>query len=679
MHFRPVALAGLVLPGKFGSVKMKRKLEVDPTQSRLRVFIGEEWDAWRRRAGRDAELDERVKFSAPIEGTLTFMHREASTYPERRCRALRAWIKNRGTRDTWQAVPKLYADWRAHVAPPPIPAGAGNWSICKHLPFGKNLCRRFAQRMDQLFALGSHAGEVRLFEYDLTIGKREPLPQSGIDTDAFDHRHKIKGRKCVTYGRRSNPWWQMIRMSLDTFPGLVADPPPVLELDTNYLTQQGAPLMRILRQNDEPAAIADLAAVGGYFVRLLLSLHVWSFRKPDPADPGEPQRLPGIVKGLPPPEISEICVAKLPDGRPVNARLTRYPRPVSERPPILLIPGYSASGTTFAHPALDPHAAGFFWERGRDVWILDMRTSCGMPTARMPWAFEDAALADIPAAVNFIWNETLRDRPPDKHTIDVLAHCMGSVMFSMALLAPPASGDLFFREREELPARIGKVVLSQIGPVVVFTPANIFRAYMMSYLRAFLPLANYEFRIGPAPSLTDQLIDRVLAAMPYPENEFDIENPWWQPCKRTPWVGSRHRMDALYGRDFNVENLSKRTLHAIDDLFGPLSTDTVAQAIHFARLGVITNRAGRNVFVTRRNLRERWTPKRPTLSIHGVDNGLYDISTLARMTKLFKHDMGMAYDAIPFEGIGHQDSLIGTKAGEVFEAVGRFLDGEAAP
>ena len=167
--------------------------------------------------------------------------------------------------------------------------------------------------------------------------------------------------------------------------------------------------------------------------------------------------------------------------------------------------------------------------------------------------------------------------------------------------------------------------------------------------------------------------------MPYPENEFDVENPWWRPCKRTPWVGSRHRMDALYGRDFNVENVSERTLAAIDDLFGPLSTDTVSQAIHFARLGVITNRTGRNVFVTRRNLIERWTRERPTLSIHGVDNGLYDIATLARMRKLFKDDLGLAYETKEFDGIGHQDSLIGKRAGEVFEAVGRFLDGEAMP
>ena len=49
------------------------------------------------------------------------------------------------------------------------------------------------------------------------------------------------------------------------------------------------------------------------------------------------------------------------------------------------------------------------------------------------------------------------------------------------------------------------------------------------------------------------------------------------------------------------------------------------------------------------------------------------------MTKLFKHAMAMAYDTIPFDGIGHQDSLIATKAGQVFEAVGRFLDGEVTP
>jgi hypothetical protein len=553
------------------------------------------------------------------------------------------------------------------VKQPPLPPGEGKGSFCMKLPFGRDLCRRVRLRFRELFAVASHGGEVRLLEYALTLKDGKPGASPVIDVGAFDRQHEVHGCKRLTYGRKSNPWRQLGTLYLDRFPGLVADTTPVLELDLTYLTQQLVPLMRIVKHEDEPSAIADLGGLVGYFLRLLIMVHVWSFRKPDPADPGEPQRLPGVLLGLPPPEITEFVVAYQPDGRPVKARLTRYARPTSNMAPLLMIPGYSASGTTYAHPALDPHAAGFFWDRGRDVWILDMRTSCGMPTARLPWTFEETALADIPKAIDYIWHE--RGQCP----IDVFAHCMGSVMFSMAMLAPPEEGDTYFREREALPQRVNRIVLSQIGPVVVFTPDNVFRAYVMSYLSAFLPLANYEFRVGPAPSLADQLIDRALASMPYPEREFGIENPRW-PCARTPWVGSRHRMDALYGRDFNVENVSE-VLDAIDDLFGPLSTDTVSQAIHFARLGVITNRAGRNVFVTRENLLERWKGH-ATLSIHGEENGLYDVATLARMNKLFKEDLDLDYTPLSFPGIGHQDSLIGKRAGEVFARVEMFLHGE---
>ena len=230
---------------------------------------------------------------------------------------------------------------------------------------------------------------------------------------------------------------------------------------------------------------------------------------------------------------------------------------------------------------------------------------------------------------------------------------MGSVMFSMAMLAPPEAGDPYFREREALPPRVGRIVLSQIGPVVVFTPANVFRAYLMSYLRAFLPLANYEFRIGPAPSLTDQLIDRALAAMPYPESEFGIENPWWPPCKRTPWVGSRHRMDALYGRDFNVENVSpararrdRRPVRAAVDRHGVAGDPFRALGRHHQPCRP-------------QCLRDPPQPARALEGEHGrrcrftaIDNGLYDVATLARMDKLFKEDLGLDYTPQAFTGSG---------------------------
>ena len=652
LWFGRVALADLILPGKDGRVPMKRTLHVE--KGMLRVFRKAAWEAWRVRGGHDDELGGLVEIQAPLTGELDFLHREATTQDERQCRALRAWFVNRGLRDVVQEVitrltdgSKLPSDLFAYLR--------GRWRDLK--------------------ALASHAGEVRQFEYRLAVGDLDTVaPNTPIDAAAFERRRTIGGRKRFTYARSSNPWSQLSQMTLETFPGLAEEAPPVLELDTNFLAQERIPLMRIVKQQDEPSALADLASFGAYFVRLLLSVHVWSFRRPDAAEPREPQRLPGMVDGLPAPVIRELDLGAMKDGRPVRVRLTRYPRLDSDKPPVVMIHGYSASGTTFAHPAVDPNLARYLWERKRDVWILDLRTSSGMPTARYPWAFEEVALADLPAAFDYIYRETERKK------LDIFAHCMGSAMFSMALLAPPASGDAFFRERDALPGIIHRVVLSQIGPVVVFSPANIFRAYLMSYLRNFLPLANYEFRVGPDPSLTDQLIDRFLAAMPYPEKEFSLENPFWPPWRRTPFVGTRHRMDALYGRDFNLENIDDRVLDYVDDLFGPLSIDTVSQAINFARLEVITSRAGRNEYVSRDNFLRRWRVDDkdiPTLSIHGSDNGLADVATLARMRKLLVDDLGFEnYETHAFADFGHQDSLIGRNAGEVFAVVHEFLDRE---
>ena len=652
MRFGRVALADLILPDADGRVPLRRTFHVE--KGTLRIFLKDAWEAWRVRGGHEDELESFVQVEAPLTGDLDFLHREASTRDERECRALRAWFVNRGLRDVVQETIERLTDGSK------LPSDLGAY---------------LRGRWDDLKALASHAGEVRQFEYRLEVGHPVTVaPHAPIDIGVYDRLRAIAGRKRFTYARRSNPWRQLSRMTLEKFPGMAAGSAlPVLELDTTYLAQERIPLMRIVKQEDEPSALADLASFGAYFVRLLLSAHVWSFRRPDAAEPREPQRLPGMVEGLPAPIIRELDLGAMKDGRPVRVRLTRYPRQSSGKRPVVMIHGYSASGTTFAHPAVDPNLAQYFWDRKRDVWILDLRTSSGMPTARYPWAFEEVALADLPAACDYISRAT-------GQKLDIFAHCMGSAMFSMALLAPPSSCDPFFRERDRLPTIINRIVLSQIGPVVVFSPANIFRAYLMSYIRNFLPLANYEFRVGPDPSLTDQLIDRFLAAMPYPEEEFSLENPFWPPWRRTPFVGTRHRMDALYGRDFNLVNIDDRVLEYVDDLFGPLSIDTVSQAINFARLEVITSRAGRNEYVSRDNFLRRWRVDEkdiPTLSIHGSDNGLADVATLARMRKLLVDDLGFEhFETHAFPGFGHQDCLIGRNAADVFAVVHEFLDRE---
>ncbi len=301
---------------------------IDPAKSRLRVFVAEEWNDWHRGDGREEELDALAHFSAPLGGKLAFMQREASTYKERRCRAIVAWLFNRGIRDTWQAAAARVKDLVVGVKEKPLgpPDEDEKNSFCMRWPFVRDIVPALAQA--HRGAAGARVARRRGSPVRVRAGDRR---RSNEENRQGDRLWRNAGRAHDSRSQETHH----LRKNVES---LVADEPPVarrvsgtadrrkppvLDLDVSYLTQQGVPILRILKQQDEVAAIGDLGALAGYFLRLLLSVHVWSFRKPDPADPGEPQRLPGIVKGLPDPEISEFevaCLAERPSGaRPAYA------------------------------------------------------------------------------------------------------------------------------------------------------------------------------------------------------------------------------------------------------------------------------------------------------------------------------------------------------------------------
>lgn len=634
LKFKPVGLADLILPKGGQGVTMRRELVV--REGQLRVFRRAQWTERRRQLASDEDFDAIALLKAPVHGSLTLLHRERSWAPVRIARGLWGYALNRGLRDTWQ-----------YFVAPKTENGSG----------GRSKAAEALDRLVKAFRLASRAGEVRLLEYRL----QTELPDGIAELALPGGRASIHGKKRLTYGRRSNPWRQLMRLELLEFPGLQKRG-EVLELDLRYLAHEGVPLLRLVGQQDQPSALADLASFAAYFTRLLLNVHVWSFRKPDAAPERKPQRLPGIVPGLPAPEIREIDSGeRLRDGTPVRIRLTRYRPGRTSHPPVLLIHGYSASGTTFAHPAVRPNLAEHLCKRQHDVWIVDLRTSSGMPTARHPWQYEEAALGDLPKAIDTVCEATGEPR------VNVVAHCMGAAMFSMAVLKC---------EPARFASRIGRTVLSQVGPWVVFTPVNVFRGYVMSYLRHFLPMDDYDFTVPPDPSVAQQLLDRLLATLPYPEEEFDIENPK-RPWKRTPFVGFRHRMDALYGRDFSLagkdgtQRIDDRALEHVDELFGPLSLETVSQGIQFARFHALADPRGK-LYYSRPKAKERWTF--PTLSIHGEENGLMDVATLTQMERYLAQDAGLCFEQTAFPSFGHQDSLIGKDAEKVFAVISAFLE-----
>lgn len=179
------------------------------------------------------------------------------------------------------------------------------------------------RRLKSSWDLSSRAGAVRLLDYDLTI---DNVLQNNLKTgtEASFVGKSIAGQKRLTYSRRSNPWRQLMEISLSEFPYLSGDS-RVLKLDTGYLARQGVPLLRIVNQQDHPSALADVASLMLYLLRILVHVHLWSFRAPDKPKARELQRLPGRVPGLPEPVIREFPVDKPLSGKPVMVRLTQYP------------------------------------------------------------------------------------------------------------------------------------------------------------------------------------------------------------------------------------------------------------------------------------------------------------------------------------------------------------------
>jgi len=564
----------------------------------------------------DQAKTDRIALEAEVSGELRLFALEASNPCLRTARAVCAWFVNRGLRDGVQSTLQFIQE-QLHLRPRPDEP--------KH---NTSILRQVREFVWGILVVCSRAGAARLIEYNLHVDKI--LSATDFDPATFDGR-QIRGVKRLTYARGASPFTQLLGMSLETCPQMrkpIIGKFPKLELNKRFLARQGVPLLRVVGQQDGVTALIDLLSLALYMLRVVVQVHALSFRRPDAPPARAPRRLPGKTPGLPVPEIDWLTA----DGQakpPVRIRLTRYngarlnPANVGPTRPVLLIHGYSASGTTFAHPEVPGNLAQTLYEAGRDVWVLDMRCSAGLPSATGDWPFEVMADQDIPLAIEHVLaaaNTSKADGVIQK--LDIVAHCMGAAMFSMAVL-----GD--GQRQERLHDKIGRVVFSQVGPAMMLSGTNVLAAYIMRYARRFLPFEEYAFSPQGEISLAGQLLDRALAAMKMPSHEYRRENPFWLPGKATPWVGTRHRMDAIYGRTFSLKNISKGVLHHLDDFFGPISVETLSQVIHFAAYNTVTDRRGINDYVMPSRISQRLNF--PMMSIHGEDNGLIDVATLALM------------------------------------------------
>ncbi len=535
-----------------------------------------------------------------------------------------------------------------------------------------------------------HAADTRYMTYRLNAehffvdDTAKQLPTDLIAALRRGDSQVLCGRKIINDDRNRNLWRQLSQMYITDMPGIVPEQSTrPLSLDLDLLAQLRIPLLRVAKQDQLINTKLALIGLSGYLLRMLLPLQFsnylsYSSRKPAKqkslanAQQGRtPQRFPENIAELPAAEIAwqpvvdripDDRIEHLPKGTPVRIRLTRY-RNTSIKPPVLLLHGYSASGTTFTHKTLKMPFAKMLHNQGYDVWVLDMRTSCAMDSAQYPWSFEDVAKKDIPEAIEHIVTITGFEK------INVVAHCMGAAMFSMAVLGPWNTG---------LHNHIKSAVLSQVPPVIRLREAGRFRAFLSAYLKTFLPQTEYQLQASAEPSATENIADFILSTLPYPDAEQTIEET--RAYRNVDYQKTRRRLDLLYTRTFHIENVSPQTLEHIDDLFGPLNLQTISQSIHFARQGWVTDRIGKDLqpdITIAQSLENQWTF--PTYAFIGKENSLFEPGALREFEQIFQRQNMKSTLTIadPVDGYGHQDVFMADNAREmVFEDLLSWLDSQ---
>lgn len=523
-------------------------------------------------------------------------------------------------------------------------------------------------------------------DYDLTVKAGPPPSTRGLAVGT-----KVRGTKYFNpndlpglwtpdlpdvLAHHRSPWRELSEIEL-AIDGVSAGR---LALDLGDLVDRGEALLRAESLPSMPDFLDDLGAIGLYFTRYLtgwLTTRVMNYKGlGEPAGLSDPvalaeSRKPGLIDGIAP--VRETLAH--------GAEISIYapPGPKTGDCPVLLIHGLAMSGNSFTHPALGGGLAAALLKEGREVWVLDLRSSIANEGRRANKAAADwtveAIAHDIPHAIAHMARQRETPGGP-KLRIDVVAHCFGGVMFCVAALA----------NGHRMARHVRSVVLSQVGPLVDLSPLNRLRGFLAAYIWRHGEID--EFDCVPSGSAFSLLVDAVCASFPYLDNDEDCDAAHWDAFPDLV----RHRADMIFGQMYESAHVSPEVRAVLTDLLGWVKAPLVVQALQFAREELLTDASGRNKLLRRRNFSDGFAF--PVLILHGAVNRVFDVLGGKRSVQLLHELRGLPDPlASPFfdgratwygrgtsarlailDGYGHLDPLIGTDAAaDIFPLVTDFF------
>src|SRR5262249_26722220 len=220
-------------------------------------------------------------------------------------------------------------------------------------------------------------------------------------------------------------------------------------------------------------------------------------------------------------------------------RLTRYRG--GDRGPVILAPGFGMSTAAFVTDTIDTNLTEYLVKHHYDVWLLDFRWSPDLPTARESFTIDDVATIDWPTAVLEVRSRTGADQ------VDVIAHCVGSMSFLMAVLAGMEG--------------VRAAVCSQVTTNPVMTPFHRGKTVFPTG-KALQGLGVRTIQPDLTPNRVDMALDLALRAVPTRREEHCGS----AVCR---WIF------AFYGPTHRHAQLNQATHEDLGRLFGVADIDAL--------------------------------------------------------------------------------------------------------
>lgn len=375
-------------------------------------------------------------------------------------------------------------------------------------------------------------------------------------------------------------------------------------------------------------ALRGLAAFGQFFAGALFDTYGGVFARSNELQPGvEPRRRRALKMSAP-----DVHFFKTGDG--VELRLTRFKG--GAKGPVMLSPGFGTSTLAFTIDTVDTNLPEALFAGGYDVWLFDYRASPDLPSARSQFTLDDVATQDYPAAV-----ATVRE-VSGAATVQVMAHCVGSMTLLMAMLAGLQG------------------VRSAVCSALSFYPIS----PMANRIRAGLDLGTALARAGveslttdfDSQKIEDVIVDNVLKLFPSAEQCTSAV------CRR---------ILGIYGEVYKHAQLNDATHRAIHEMFGIANVTTFNHLSLMVRTGHIVDKNGQNTYLPHLDRLAI-----PLTFLHGADNNLFlPEGTRKTMHTLAQANEASLYGRLEFPNYAHMDCYMGKNASQdIFPAIVSELD-----